>query len=221
VSAEVVSAEVVSAEATNEVPPRELVPEPSPGPVVAPAPVSEDVPRDRVKRTGGFLRLQGGGEVGATPGPTGVVGLAGGLLGRRWRLEMRGSFVAPRTVTRPLAALQAGLYAGAVQGCGRPGRGAIEVPLCVGLEAGAMRGEARVASGRAAFAGWLAVTVGPGLVWHAGRRWSLWAGLEVALAVVRPRFELRGDAQAVSLFRPAAASGRLWIGLEWRFSDPW
>jgi hypothetical protein len=84
-----------------------------------------------------------------------------------------------------------------------------------------MRGEARVASGRAAFAGWLAVTVGPGLVWHAGRRWSLWAGLEVALAVVRPRFELRGDAQAVSLFRPAAASGRLWIGLEWRFSDPW
>jgi hypothetical protein len=129
--------------------------------------------------------------------------------------------VAPRTIVRPLASLQAGLYAGGVQGCGRLGRGALEVPLCAGLEAGAMRGEAGVVSGRPAFASWLAVTVAPGLVWHAGRRIGLWMGLELALAVVRPRFELVGEGRTEPLFRPPAASGRLWLGVEWRFADPW
>jgi hypothetical protein len=213
-----VSGESGDAATVPEVAP-EVGVESSPVPVVT-ADI-EDVPRDMVKRTGGFVRLFGGGVVGVTPGPTGAVGLAGGLLGRRWRVELRGSFVAPRTVVRPLGALQAGLYAGAVQGCGRLGRGALEVPLCAGLEAGAMRGEARVASGRPAFAGWLAVTVTPGLVWHAGRRIGLWAGLELALAAVRPRFELVGAERTETLFRPPVASGRLWLGVEWRFADPW
>lgn len=182
----------------------------------------DDVPRDRVKKPGGFLGLLGGGVLGVMPGPTGAVGLAGGLLGRRWRAALRGTFMAPRTVDRELGALQAGLYGGAVQGCGRFGRGVLEVPVCAGLEAGVMRGEARVPSGRPAFAGWLAVSLESGLVWHAGRRVGLWAGLELALAVVRPRFELVGEGRpSVTLYRPPVASGRLWLGVMLRFGDPW
>lgn len=181
----------------------------------------DNVPEDRSEKPGGFLGLRGGGVLGAVPGPSGAVGVEGGLLGRRWRVGLRGGFVAPRTVTRELGALRAGLYVGAVQGCGRLGRGAIEVPLCVGLEAGVMRGEARVASGWSAFAGWLAVSVEPGLMWHAGRRWGVWTGLELALAVVRPRFELGEGDSAEPLFRPPVASGRLWLGVMVRFADPW
>ena len=183
---------------------------------------ADDVPRDRARKIGGFLGLLGGGVLGAMPGPTGAVGLVGGLLGRRWRAALRGTFMAPRTVNSELGALQAGLYGGAVHGCGRFGRGALEVPVCAGLEAGVMWGEARVPSGRRAFAGWLAVSLESGLVWHAGPRVGLWTGLELALAVVRPRFELVGEGQeSVTLYRPPVASGRLWLGVMLRFGDPW
>ena len=222
---------VVEAPAAVEVAAVEVAPvEAAPVPALAPAEVeveavearAEDVPRDRVKNTGAFLGLLGGGVLGVMPGPTGAVGLVGGLLGRRWRAALRGTFMAPRTVDSELGALQAGLYGGAVHGCGRFGRGALEVPVCAGLEAGVMWGEARVPSGRRAFAGWLAVSLESGLVWHAGPRVGLWTGLELALAVVRPRFELVGEGQeSVTLYRPPVASGRLWLGVMVRFRDPW
>lgn len=220
---------VVEAPAAVEVAAVEVAPvEAAPVPALAPAEVevvearAEDVPRDRVKKTGAFLGLLGGGVLGVMPGPTGAVGLVGGLLGRRWRAALRGTFMAPRTVDSELGALQAGLYGGAVHGCGRFGRGALEVPVCAGLEAGVMWGEARVPSGRRAFAGWLAVSLESGLVWHAGPRVGLWTGLELALAVVRPRFELVGEGQeSVTLYRPPVASGRLWLGVMVRFGDPW
>jgi hypothetical protein len=226
---------VVEAPAAVEVAPVEVAPVPVPAPaevvvVVAAvdAPVAgvagraDDVPRDRVKNTGAFFGLLGGGVLGVMPGPTGAVGLVGGLLGRRWRAALRGTFMAPRTVNSELGALQAGFYGGAVHGCGRFGRGVLEVPVCAGLEAGVMWGEARVSSGRRAFAGWLAVSLESGLVWHAGRRVGLWTGLELALAVVRPRFELVGEGrESVTLYRPPVASGRLWLGVMVRFGDPW
>ena len=228
-------AEAPPAEAPPAEVPADAAPPPIPAPapeipsgpalVLAPAParppVSEDVPRSRPKKTGGFLRLHGGGELGAVPGPTGAVGLAGGLLGRRWRAELRGTFVAPRTAVRALGELQAGLFAGSMHGCGRLGRGALEVPLCAGLELGAMRGDPRVPAGPPVSAVWMAAALGPGLVWHAGRRWGLGVGLELALALVRPRFELGEGTQTETLFRPPVASGRLWVGIELRFGDPW
>jgi len=190
-----------------------------PAPVeVGPAPDGAAAgPPDRAGRPGGFLRLYGGGELGAVPGATGGLGLAGGLLGRRWRVLLRGTWLAPRTVARAAGELEAGLLAGAVQGCGRLGRGVIELPLCAGLEAGAMRGRASAT----AVAGWVAALLGPALVWHAGRRWGVWVGVELALAVLRPRFELGAGARAVALFRPSLASGRLLAGVELRLGDPW
>lgn len=184
--------------------------------------VPAPVPSTMTRRPGGFLRLHGGGELGAVPGPTGAVALAGGLLWPRWRLELQATFLAPRTAGGPPPAAQVGLLAGAVLGCGRLGRGAIEVPLCLGLEAGAMRGEARgITLGSPATSGWLAAVLGGGLAWHIGRRWSVWAAAQLLLAPVTARFELGEGKGARELFSPSVASGRLLLGVELRLADRW
>lgn len=194
-----------------------------PGEALAPG---SDGARGGFGRPGGFVRALGGGELGAVPRATGAVGFAGGLLGRRWRVELQGMFVTPQSARRTLSdgavELRASLWAGALHGCGRLGRGAVEVPLCLGLEAGAMRGEARGwPSGRTAVQGWLAGVLGAGVAWHASARWGLWAAAQVALAPVYPRFELGDAAQAVRLWSPSPASGRLLLGVEVRLADPW
>ncbi|PCC74226.1 hypothetical protein SAMN02745121_04329 [Nannocystis exedens] len=215
--------------------PPEPAPEPASSPEPAPvdeplaeplAPPPEPVPSRRSKKPGGFVRVHGGGEVGAAPRITGAVGVAGGVLWPRWRLEVQGLFVAPQATAREVAGMsvevRAGLFAAAVHGCARLGRGALEVPLCVGLEAGAMRGEARgLASGRAAAQGWLAGVLGAGVVWHAGARWGVWGAVQAVLSPVHPKFELDAVPDPVRLWAPSWASGRLMLGVELRFGDPW
>lgn len=131
-------------------------------PSVPAAATSPPAPKDR--RPAAALRLHGGAEVGALPGPTGAVGLALGLLWPRLRVELQGTVLAPRTTTGMTPPVTASLYSGAVHGCARPGRRAIEVLICVGLELGAMRGETSgVPGARAAAAFWLAAVLAPGL----------------------------------------------------------
>lgn len=208
----------------DEPPPSAAPPAPIAAPALeaaAPAPLS-DVSSARSSRPGGFVRLHGGPELGAVPGVTGAVGLAGGLLWRRWRLEAQALAVLPRSRPHELAQVRVGLYTGAVHGCRRLGRGAIEVPLCLGVEAGAMRGEARGwPSGQPAFQAWLAGVIGAGVAWHATARWSLWGAAQLVLSPVHPRFVLGDSAHEVELWKPAPASGRLLLGVEFRPGDPW
>lgn len=195
--------------------------------VVDPAPATppQPDPEDRSKRPGGVFRLHGGGEFGAmpgatgpTPGPTGAVGLALGLLWPRLRVELHGTLLAPRSS----GDVRARLLAVAAHGCGRVGRGAIEVPLCVGLEVGRMRGEAsKLPEAQPATSWWLAAVLGPGLAWHVGSRVSVWASLQLVLAPVRPQFVQGGGDDPPVLFTPSAASGRLLVGVELRLRDRW
>lgn len=174
------------------------------------------------RRLGGLLRVQGGAEVGALPGVTGVVGLAGALLWRRARLELHGNYLAPRTAARTEGSLRAFVAAAGVQGCGRPGRGRLEVPLCGGLELGAMRGEpvgVPAPQGRTGL--WLAGVATVGLAVRLHPRWSLWTAVQAVVRVAWPRFELRDPGPPVRLFEPAPVSGRLVAGVEFRFADPW
>ncbi|WP_434426499.1 hypothetical protein [Nannocystis pusilla] len=204
----------------------EFAPEPAPVTGEPPEPLAAPVSSRRSKKPGGFVRVHGGGEVGAVPQITGAVGIAGGALWPRWRLEVQGLFVVPQEVAREVAGLRvevgAGLFAAAVHGCARLGRGPVEVPLCVGLEAGGMRGEARgLVSGRAATQGWLAGVLGAGVVWHAGARWGVWGAVQLALSPMHPKFELEAVPEPVRLWAPSWASGRLMLGVELRFGDPW
>lgn len=185
----------------------------TPRETIAPAPAP---------RLGGLLRIHGGAELGALPAITGAVGFAGALLWRRARLEFHGNYLAPRTEVRPQGSLRAFMASGAVLGCGRLGRGRVEVPLCGGLEFGAMHGTARrVSAPREATGLWLAAVGSVGAAVRVHPRWSVVVALETAVRIRWPRFELRDPGPAVRLFEPAPLSGRLLVGVEVRIADPW
>lgn len=194
---------------------------PLPAPVdpSLPAPEPADTP-PRPRRPGGFVRLQGGPEIGAVPGLTGAAGLAAGVLWPRARLEFHGVFLAPRTARRDDTQLHVLAAAGAVLGCARPRRARLEFPLCAGLEFGAMRGVARGPGARTATGPWLAAPVSAGAAWHLDARWSLSLALQGVVRLYSPRFELRDPGPAVTLFEPAVLSGRLLLGVELRLGGP-
>jgi len=195
---------------TAEVDPTEPV-------VTTPTPAPVPAPTDMYDGPGALLRVHGGGELGASPAIAGAVGLAAGLLWPRLRLELHGT-VLPR---REGSDVQAALYTGAVHACGRIGRGVLEVPLCGGLEVGGMRGTAVGLPGaRTATFLWIGAVVGPALAWHVRPRLSVWAGLQLVLALRRPQF-VQGDDPPVELFTPSRASGRFLLGLELRLRDRW
>lgn len=217
--------------------PAEPGPEPQPGPDPQPGPEEAVVPAEPVRTValptpaavredmydgpGGVLRLQGGLELGAFgPAPAGAVGLAVGLLWPRLRVELQGTVLPPRR----MADVTAGLYAGAIHGCWRAGRGALEVPLCGGVEVGGMRGRAAdpLPGAVTRTQAWVAGILGPGLAWHVSSRVSVWASLQLVLAVYRPLF-VQGDPDGNPrvLLAPSAASGRLLLGVELRLGDRW
>ena len=200
---------------------------PDPPPADPLAPDALDTARDPAPRTpptprarpGGVVRLHGGLEYGAVPGPTGAVGLALGLLWPRWRLELAADFLAPRTATPPQATLRASLLAAGLHGCARLGRGALELPICGGVELGGLTGTARGPSvDRTATGLWFAGVLGVGLAWRFHPRLALWTALQGRLAV-RPSFQLRDPDGNVVLFQPSLVSGRLLLGLELRIGD--
>jgi len=179
-------------------------------------------PPARPRGPGLGLRAHGGPELGALPGVTGGGGLGLALLLRRLRLELHGLALAPRTTTRARTELRAALFVGSAHACARLGRGALELPLCGGLELGGVRAAARGPTTAAATVGpWLGVVLGAGVAWHLRRRLTLAAALQLVGGAVRPRFVLQGPGDAIILFRPAAMSGRLLLGLELRLRDPW
>ena len=226
----------------NEPPPASDVDEPRPaappGPSTAPpvpaaapgrtavrdAPHPEP-PHPRVaprRGPGGFVRLQGVGELGALPGPSGGLGLAGGLLWRRLRVELRAGSLAPRTVVLAPAEVRVLLFTGGVLGCARVGRGVLEVPVCAGLEFGGMHGRAAGAGANgASLRRWLAAALGVGVTWRVHPRVALWTALEGFAAIQRATFVLRDPGPEVPLFDPGILSVRLGLGVELRFGDPW
>lgn len=171
------------------------------------------------RRTGGFLRVHGGAEVGALPGPTGGVGLGGGLLWRHFRLEIQATFVAPRTTRGAQSEVRAFLGAASMLGCARLGQGALEFSPCVGLEPGVMRGAAED-TGAARPGRWLAVVVTAGAAWRVRPRVAVWGSLMGVAAALRPSFQLGDPGPVVVLFEPPVASIRLFLGVELRFGDP-
>jgi hypothetical protein len=199
-------------------------PAPTPAPEIAvasepiePTPVAPTPPAPRPRGPGVLLRAHGGPELGAVPRITGLGGLAVGLLWPRLRLEARASFLGPRSTTVEGTAISALLLAGSLHACVRLARGALEVPVCAGLEAGGMRGSASgPAANRAAFMPWVGVVLGVGVAWRVRPRLALWSALEAVGGVVRPNFVAQGS----RLFEPFPASGRLLVGLELRLRDP-
>lgn len=192
-----------------------VAPQPAP-PVVPPAdpaPARVRVDRPRVEHV--LLAVLGGAELGALPGLTGGPRLRVGLGWERWRLELGGSYFAPRVARTTDGAARVQLGAADVRGCWRFGRGRVEAPMCGGLEVGASQAEGLREPGlRSATGLWLAPSVSGGAHGWVLPNLALVARAEVALSAVRTAYDVRDPGDPTTVFAPGLISGRLWLGLE-------
>jgi hypothetical protein len=168
------------------------VPEPAPLPAV---PVAAPKPTRTAREPVHFaLRAELGLSAFALPRIGATVGLAPLVEGRRWRVELPLRWSLPREqFLREGVGGRLQLVAANPRGCFVPGRGALGVPLCAGLDAGAMiargRGDALARSDVAATR-WLAATLAVAVRWRVHRRFATWLAIEGAVPFGRPRFHV-------------------------------
>jgi len=90
------------------------------------------------------------------------------------------------------------LVSGGVRVCPQLDRPRVRIPLCAGLDAGAMlgRGTGRdLAPSRTAQEPWVGAVLEPGVSLAVTPRLSLWLALEGVISLHRPRFAVEGAAQ--------------------------
>jgi hypothetical protein len=198
---------------------------PSIAPAESPPPAPDEpakVPQKAAMRPWAAIRVDGGVGLGPLPRVGGLLGLTVALgLGRYARIELAASrwlSTALRLPAAPAAGADFTLTTGGARGCGVPGRGRIEVPLCLGIELGGLRGRpVALADGRSAVSLWAAATLGAALVVVPVRRIALWLAVDGHLALARPRFLVDG---AGEVWRPRLAGVRATLAIELRFSGP-
>lgn len=192
---------------------------PEPEPTIPRVPASESA---RPRRVRGFVRPSGGFEAFGMPkiGPT--AGLAGGVIGKAWRVEVFGMYRAPSDIYveedgARLAWARLRMWAVGARGCGVVRAAIFEVPLCAGLEAGQVVGQGLGYELRQTDRiPWAAALVGPALAW-APRRWfALWLGVDAGVPLVGGRFRSRGepDDRLYTILRFSLRAG---LGVEARF----
>jgi hypothetical protein len=211
-------------------PPPEPAPaiEPAPGPLAsAPLEATETVfedavavsvatPRPRPQASlHAALRLRGGLSGVGLPGLQPAFGVVAGLVAARWRVELTGIGRLPaRTAAGPGTARLA-MWAVGARGCAVLRARRVEFPLCAGAEVGQVigRSEGLLQNGGAAVV-WGAVTASPGLAW-APRPWlALVLEAELAVALVRHDWVIRGLPAFASWLGPVDVRG--FAGIELR-----
>lgn len=188
---------------------------PPPNPEPAEDPVVEPKPRYQPLV---WARLRGGGEYGVVPGGTGSFDLALALGGfgpaQRLRVELAGLYAIGREATSRDGRVRVHLGAVAPRFCAALPAGPVEIPLCAGVEVGAMRGDD--AGGKTTHALWIAGHLEPGVRWSFSERASLWASAQVVVPMRYPKFELRRDDGTQSVYQPEPVAARGLLGIEIR-----
>ncbi len=188
------------------------------GPMVEPTPEPEPGQPSRPWIIG--VRTQVGVSFGDLPavGPIARLGLA--WQRERLRLEVDGHYAFVRRARfsgSPELGADLRLAAGAIRGCGviEPARAPLEIPVCGGLEAGAMLGRGvgfiTVSDGTVP---WLALDLAPSLVWTARPWLALSLTVEPWVALVRGRMQVD---DGTLLWRPFPVGIRVFGGVEARF----
>ena len=194
----------------------ETSPEPAPEPT--PTPTPEPAPEPAAEPT----RLRGAARVGAMVGGGALPGVSPGVAGQfgatwpRARVDLRGSYYFARPARRDGATGRIQLWTLQPRGCGvlRP-HPVLQIPLCLGLDVGMMSGTGeRVASSRTGRLPWLALVPAAELVVTAWDHVGFFLGADLAIALLRPGFEVEGTG-VLHRAGPVAGQGR--IGLELRF----
>lgn len=146
-------------------------------------------------------------------------GLGGALayLGRSWRVELTGIHWWPTRVdaaggasVRPRASV------GGLRGCWVPQRGRWDLPICSGLEAGAMSASATGPgiTTTTSTGSWLGVLAGAGAAWRATGWFSVRASADLTVAAWRPAFHVEQGSKAVPVLTPAPMGLRVLAGVE-------
>lgn len=184
-------------------------------------------PKDRRKTPprGLQLGLRAGAGVGFTrilPRPHAAFELGLSLAGRGWRVELNGGFAPPVRGTASGKPAIGGVFRlgfAELRGCGVPAlrRAPIVLPLCAGLQVGAMYGRGEGSGLKEKLPArslWLATRVGGALRWRPrDGRVGLWLGLDAIVAITRPSFVTAGG---VPVHEVARVGGQASLGLELR-----
>lgn len=188
------------------------------GPIEAAATVApaDDGTRER-SRWQGVAGVGGVVDGGALPGLGLGVAVAVGVQ-RGW---LRGEVVGTRRFATQQAASVPGVGGSFTQwwvgarGCGVPRLGAVELPLCAGLEGGRTAGRGTgLPSSRTSAQPWWAVAVDAGLAWPV-RRWiALTARATLAVPLLRQTFTINGLGP-VHTVGPVQGRGTLGVELRW------
>jgi hypothetical protein len=164
-----------------------------------------------------ILRADGLFDYGVLPGAGFGVALTAGVALDPWRFEAVGSFWTPRAATLPGEPQVGGRFVlGAVtlRGCGVPRARALEFPICLGFETGAMRARGfGVEDPTVSHRLWAAGQLGAGLAWAPTPRLALRFEAQVVVAAARPAFQI---VDAGLIHRAAPAAPRAAVGLEVR-----
>lgn len=184
------------------------------------APVAAAKPA--VSRISVSVKIGGGvGFVRLLPGVHGVIDGGLAIGGRGWRVEASGLFVPPVRATSDTPGI-GGVFrvgAGELRGCGVPALrgGVLGLPLCAGLQLGAMHGKgegAGLAVQQSARSLWAALRIGPALRWRPrDGRVALWLGVDAVVALTRPLFRTAG---MVTVHEVARLGGQATVGVEVR-----
>jgi hypothetical protein len=168
------------------------------------------------------LRLGAGAGFSVLSHASAVVSAGAAVWGRAFRVELGASYWTPVEARPDDTAAGGRLQQWTIdaRGCGLLRPGPLELPLCGGLDVGAVHGVGvgvaspqRVASLRLAFA------AGAALVWRPARwkqRVGPWIGADLLVALVRARFRATPAAPGLVHHTPPVG-GRVAAGIEVRF----
>lgn len=136
------------------------------------------------------ISILGGGGYGPTRSGHGLIGGRVALLGPAWRVELGGRWATPRRLAVEGAAGSFDAWMVEGRGCWVPKPGPVELPLCVGVEMGSVRGRGLppTPDPTSTRFWWVAPVLSQGLTWAPVERFAI--GPEVALVVplTRGRF---------------------------------
>jgi hypothetical protein len=136
------------------------------------------------------LSIAGGGGYGPTRAGYGLIGGRLALLGRAWRVELGARWVTPRRITIEGAAGRFDAWMVEARGCWVPSPGPIEVPVCVGVEVGSVRGQGLPPTPAPTSTRllWIAPTASVGLAWAPVERFAFGPELSLAVPLTRGQF---------------------------------
>jgi hypothetical protein len=200
----------------NALPPKTAPPATAPAPQPVPR-ANTNKPAEPTHRTRFFLDAGAGVALNVLGHAMPLVAANAGLRpAPSWSLSLGGGYVLLDTLTSPGGKVELSLAYANFRGCGRAMGAAESVHLdwCLAAMLGSLRGRGSdYAEGFDKRAAWVAVAVGPEVVFPFTRSLSWILTGEAVLPLVRNGFEVQSNGSRALAFRPSAVGGLISLGV--------